>query len=209
MADEEALHLLVHEEAGGSVWMTSPNLPGLLYGRESAEDFWDDLEEVLRDVDAPVGPRLVYRFLPVGEVDGNEVVVAVPQDARKGERLALVELFLGTLNDDEQVLDFVSEDTFRLPTGEIMVFAAMPEDTLGTVNGALFPSEAALVITPYGDPEGRGVCMVTVASDLSMDDDDPRRLLTKTLPDTATVAELIEGLPVDQRDRRRQLVTVS
>lgn len=184
-------------------------MPGLLYGRESAEDFWDDLEAVLRDVDAPAIPRALHLVVPVGKVDGTDVSIVVPQDAHNDERSALVDRFLRIIDDDVQALDFVSEATFRLPTGEILVFAALLDDRVGLVSGALFPTEAALVICPFEDGLHHGMWMVTVASDRYMDDDDPRRLLAKTLPDTATIAELIETLPSGESDQRRQLVTVA
>jgi hypothetical protein len=140
----EPIHLIVRVSADGSAYATSPQAPGLMYGRPSLTDLRSGLQDVLAfHFDRP-GPFDVIEHLERGfEVAGRELVTRIAQDEHLDQREAVFERIRRALAVPGQVVALVS--TVTNAVGEAVYVCAVPSDTLGWLSAQLDESGDALV----------------------------------------------------------------
>lgn len=197
----EFLHLVVHDEGDEGVWMVSPQVPGLVFGRPTFDELRAELDEVLEFAGAPDLPRVLHRVTHAVAPEGHGYQIVIAQDEHKAARAETAALLLGAMQDDQQRRRMFDQETPRLATGEVMFIAVASADHLDWVTGVLEPHDAAMAVAPVpGTP--RAVWMVNVSSTGGGEGDEPdRRVLSSWVqvsPSTDTIEDLIATLPLSE-----------
>lgn len=185
MADEP-IHLIVRPVDGG-YYVTSPQVPGLAYGRPTMEELRADLNDVLAfalDRPGPFSleehPELHY------DVGGRELVIRLTVDDHLPERQEALDRIVRALSLPEQADALVSGPTNLV--GERLYICVVPSDTLGWVGEQLDPrGEAATVAVALAD-ELLLTFLVSTDRDHGSVHLDPHR----------TVAEMMKTQPILQ-----------
>jgi hypothetical protein len=140
----ETIHLIVRPVAGG-FYVTSPQVPGLAYGRPTMEELRADLDDVLAfALDRP-GPFAVEEHGEAHyDVGGRELVIRLAIDDHIDERQEALNRIVRALSVPEQADALVAGPTNLV--GEKLYICVVPSDTLGWVGQQLDPrGEAATV----------------------------------------------------------------
>lgn len=130
----DTLHLVATNEREYGWSLTSPQLPGFVYGRPNREEFDADLEEALEFAGAPDCPRVLHEVERVRTPEDVDLLIRIARDRHVLERRRTAKLLLGALQDPQQRTgpDGLTSGP-RLPTGEILFVIALPSDRLGWV----------------------------------------------------------------------------
>jgi hypothetical protein len=196
---EQALHLVVFDEGSYGMSMSSPNLPGLIYGRADSDQFWADLDDVLEFAEAPPLPRVLHLVRRYETPEGREYLVAVELDDALAEREATAATFFGALTDEEQRRSMF-DDAPTLATGEVLFTVVTLDDTIDDAAGTLGPGQATIVVAP--GPLPRSIWTTRVAdADFVEDDNDAigrySPLSDTSMDSTSTIRELLSALPIE------------
>lgn len=137
-----ATNLIVTQEPDGSFSMESPQLPGFTMGRGTATELKRDYEHVLRELGVS-GPTTTHRQVRGFTAEGEEFVFRVKQGPDTDDRRELMDRVRAILGGDDrhQLMTMVAG-----PTGEVVLVAAMPNDTVGDLIDQMYPSRDAIVI---------------------------------------------------------------
>lgn len=140
----EPIHLIVRVSDDGSAYATSPQAPGLMYGRPSLKDLRSDLQDVLAfHFDRPEPFDVIEHLERHYEIAGRELVTRVAQDEHRDQRQAVYERIGRALTVLGQAEALVSAVTNK--AGEAVYVCAVPSDTLGWLAAQLDGSGDALV----------------------------------------------------------------
>jgi hypothetical protein len=149
---EDQIQLIVRLSDDGSAYATSPQLPGLLYGRSSLSELRRDLDGVLAfHLDRPGPFDVVEHRERQYEFGGGELVVRMAADNHQAERAAVARRIVAIAQVPRQAESLVTVATNRV--GESVYVCALPSDTVGWLAAQM-------------DPRGDGlVAALTIADD--------------------------------------------
>lgn len=140
----EPIHLIIRLSADGSVYATSPQAPGLVYGRSSLPELRSDLQDVLAFHFGRPGPfDVIEHHERHYEIAGRELVTRIALDDYRDQRQAVYERIGHALRVPGQAEALVSAVTNKV--GEAVYVCAVPSDTLGWLAAQLDGSGDALV----------------------------------------------------------------
>jgi hypothetical protein len=140
----DQIHLIVRLSEDGSAYATSPQLPGLLYGRSSIRELHRDLDGVLAFHLDRSGPFAVVEHQEEHyELADGELVVRVAVDEYQAERAAVARRVATVARMPVQAKTLVTAVTNR--AGEAVYVCAVPSDTMGWLAAQLDPRGDALV----------------------------------------------------------------
>ena len=186
----EPIHLLVRLSKDGSVYATSPQAPGLLYGRSSLEELRADLQDMLSfHFDQP-GPFEVIEHQEVHQdIGGREIVTRLAVDEHGPARAEVHNRIGRAIQVPDQADALLSAVTN--PAGEAVYVCAVSSDTIGWIVAQLDPRGDALTAA------------VTIADEMLFAlpfavDDGMRPAAWQRLTDTpdTTLSEVIQRSPV-------------
>ncbi len=141
---DQLINLIIRFSPNGDVYATSPQAPGLLYGRPSLKELRADLEEVLAFHFERPGPFDVlehheYQY----NVAGHELVIRIAIDDHYSERAAVRDRIGEVISVPEQAKSVVSAVTNS--AGEAIYVCSVPTDTFGWLLAQLYPQGDAIV----------------------------------------------------------------
>lgn len=140
----EPIHLIIRLSGDGSAYATSPQAPGLVYGRSSLEDLRSDLQDVLAfHFDQPGPFDVIEHHERHYDVAGRELVTRIALDNHLDQRQAVYERLGRALSVPGQAQALVSTVTNKV--GEAVYVCAVPPDTLGWLAAQLDGPGDALV----------------------------------------------------------------
>jgi hypothetical protein len=140
----DQIHLIVRLAEDGSAYATSPQLPGLLYGRSSVSELHRDLDGVLAFHLGRPGPfDVVEHGERHYELASGELVVRVAADEHQVERAVVAGRVAAVAQIPVQAKSLVTVVTNR--AGEAVYVCTVPSDTVGWLAAQLDPRGDALV----------------------------------------------------------------
>lgn len=146
---DNELHLIVRLSDDGKAYATSPQAPGLVFGRPSVEELRYDLDDVLSFHFGRPGPFMVQEHVERHyDLADGELVVRVAQDAHAAEREAVAERIIQAASVPEQSQALVS---IVNAVGEAVYVCAVPSDTLGWLAVQLQPGDTVNAALPIAD----------------------------------------------------------
>lgn len=126
----EQIHLIIRLSDDGSVYATSPQAPGLVYGRASLEELRSELEDVLSFHFGRPGPfDVIEHHERHYDIADRELVTRLAMDEHRDERQVVYERIGQVLSVPGQAESLVSAVTNKV--GETVYVCAVPSDTLG------------------------------------------------------------------------------
>jgi hypothetical protein len=141
---DELINLIVRFSENGDVYATSPQAPGLLYGRPSLEELHADLEEALIFHFERPGPfDILEHHEHQYDVAGHELVIRIAIDDSYNERAAVRDRIGEVITVAEQAKSVVSAVTNS--AGEAVYVCSVPADTFGWLVAQLYPQGDALI----------------------------------------------------------------
>ena len=140
----EPIHLIIRLSGDGSVYATSPQAPGLVYGRPSLKALRSDLQDALAFHFGRPGPfDVIEHHERHYEVAGRELVTRIALDEHRDQRQAVYERIGRALDVPGQAEALVSTVTNKV--GEAVYVCTVPSDTLGWLAAQLDGPGDALV----------------------------------------------------------------
>jgi hypothetical protein len=140
----EQINLIVRISDDGNAYATSPQAPGLIYGRPSLEELHADLDDVLSFHFNRPGPfEVVEHHERHLEIAGHELVTRLAADEHRKQRLMVYERLGRAMGIPEQAESLLSAVTNSV--GEVVYVCAVPSDTYGWLIAQLDPRGDALV----------------------------------------------------------------
>ena len=168
----------------------SPQMPGLVGGRDSLLQLRADLPEILRFAEVSLPVKIRTHVEQVYEAGGTEYIVRVAQDGHLDDRLAAVRRLHAALTIDDQREDLLSSPRTR--TGEVLFIAAVASDTVRDIAAQLHPSgDAAVVVGGVAD-QFVWTFHLTNAEDL---DEAARPLGALGLSENTSIGEIMRSRP--------------
>jgi predicted RNase H-like HicB family nuclease len=129
------LYLIIRLSDDGKAYATSPQAPGLAYGRPSLQELRADLGEVLEFHFGHPGPFTVVEHIEHHyDLAGGELVIRVAMDAHTAERESVAERIRQVANVPEQARSLVLAAN---AVGEAVYVCAVSSDTLGWLEAQL------------------------------------------------------------------------
>lgn len=139
----ETIHLLIRLSEDGKAYATSPQAPGLVYGRKSLEELRRDLQEVLSFHFNQPGPfDVVEHHERHHDIAGHELVTRIVMDQHRAARFEVLERLAQVMSVPEQAKSLLSAVTNTV--GEVVYVCAIPSDTIGWLTAQLSPHGDAL-----------------------------------------------------------------
>lgn len=192
MADR--LHLLVVHEGDYGWSLTSPQLPGFVYGRQTQQEFQADLPNALAFANAPNIPWVFHVVRRFSTPDGDEYTIRVAQDNFADERSRTAWRLHAVMGTEERK---GLMDGPRTALGERAFVCTVPTDTLEWVAQQLDPRGDALEMVVAVDDD------MIAGSPLSVSfvpaGDTLGSLADLGLPLSATVQDYFQTVPVKDR----------
>jgi hypothetical protein len=147
----EQIHMIMRLSDDGSVYATSPQAPGLIYGRQSLAEWRSGLQDVLSFYFDQPGPfDVIEHHERYYEVEGRELVTRLAMDGHRDQRQAVYERIGQVLRLPGQAESLVSAVTNTV--GETVYVCAVPSDTLGWLAAQLdAPGDAVIVALTIAD----------------------------------------------------------
>jgi hypothetical protein len=140
----EQIHLIIRPSGDGSVYATSPQAPGLVYGRASLEELRSDLDDVLLFHLGHPGPfDVIEHHERHYNIADHELVTRLAMDEHRDQRQAVYERIGHVLRVPGQAESLVSAVTNKV--GETVYVCAVPSDTLGWLAAQLDGSGDAFI----------------------------------------------------------------
>jgi hypothetical protein len=148
----EQIHMILRLSDDGSVYATSPQAPGLVYGRPSLAEWRSDMEDALSFHFGRPGPFNVIehheRHYDVGD---SELVTRLAIDEHLDQRQVVYERLGHVLRVPGQAESLVSAVTNTV--GETVYVCAVPSDTLAWLAAQLDgPGDAVIAALTIADP---------------------------------------------------------
>lgn len=135
---DEQLQLIIRLSDDGRAYATSPQAPGLVYGRPSLKELRHDLDGVLSFHFERPGPfRVAEHIERHYDLADGELVIRVAMDAHTKDREAVAKRIFQVAQLPEQARALVSAAN---PIGEAVYVCAVPSDTLGWLGAQLQPT---------------------------------------------------------------------
>jgi hypothetical protein len=160
----EQIHLIIRLSPDGSAYATSPQAPGLVYGRPSLEGLRSDLDDVLSFYLERPGPfDVIEHHERHYDIAGRDLVTRLAMDEHHGQRQAVYERIGRVLAVPGQAESLVSAVTNLVD--ETVYVCAVPSDTLGWLAAqasgpgdafiaALTIAENLLLTLPFVEDDG-------------------------------------------------------
>lgn len=140
---DEPVHLIIRLSKDGSTYATSPQAPGLLYGRKSLRELHADLQDVLSfHFDRPGPFEVIEHHERHHLIDGHELVTRLAIDEHRAARAEVHNRIGRAIGVPEQAASFLSSVTNSV--GEAVYVCAVPSDTIGWLAAQLDPRGDAL-----------------------------------------------------------------
>jgi hypothetical protein len=200
----ETIHLFARPTAPGDhdVYITSPQLPGLAYGRPTLRQARSELEDVLSfHLDRP-GPFevLEHHERYYSWADG-EFVTRIALDEHAQERQEVYLRLGAALTIPDQAAALLSEPTNKV--GEVVLVCAVPSDTVGWLSAQLDPIGPDAAVIAVATAEGLVFTMPLLRGEHSGIEAEP-------VPSSTTVSEIMRQSPIvsplgRQRDGERKV----
>lgn len=194
----EQIHLIIRLSGDGSVYATSPQAHGLVYGRPSLEELRSDLEDVLSFHFERPGPfDVIEHHERHYDIAGRELVTRLAMDEHRDQRQAVYERIGQVLNVPGQAESLVLAVTNKV--GETVYVCAVPSDTLGWLAAQLDrPGDALVAALTIAD---HFLLTLPIAED---DGTDPAWSLASSPPE-ARLSEIMQKIPVVTPPQRASL----
>jgi hypothetical protein len=147
----ESIHLIIRLSGDGSVYATSPQAPGLVYGRSSLQELRSDLQDVLAfHFDRPGPFDVIEHHERHYEIADRELVTRIALDEHRDQRQAVYERIGRALDVPGQAEALVSTVTNKV--GEAVYVCAVHSDTLGWLAAQLDgPGDALVAVLTTAD----------------------------------------------------------
>ena len=142
----DLIHLFVREESDGSVYATSPQAPGLVYGEPDLKALRQGVQDVLAfHFDEPGPFKVVEHHEYCYDVADHELVVRVAFDKHIADRQTVQERIRAAMSVPEQARDLADIPANKV--GEVVYVCAVPSDTTAWLGDQLDPrsSDAFMV----------------------------------------------------------------
>lgn len=141
----EQIHLIIRLAGDRSAYATSPQAPGLLYGRASLKELRGDLQDALSfHFDRPGPFEIIEHHERHYEIAGRELVIRLAMDGQQEQRLAVLDRINRAMAVPEQAESLISAVTNSV--GETVYVCAAPSDTVGWLASQLDPRGDAFVV---------------------------------------------------------------
>ena len=149
--DGNIIHLIVRD-TGEGFYATSPQAPGLAYGRATLAELRTDLDDVLAFHFNRPGPfHVLEHHERHYEIEGGELVTRIAVDEHRDERQEVYARLGRVLTVPGQARSLLEGPANRV--GEVVYVCAVPSDTIGWVAAQLDPrGEAVTVAVAIADP---------------------------------------------------------
>jgi hypothetical protein len=143
--------IVVSPETDDEDWgFYSPQVPGLVGGRDSLLQLSTDLPEILRFAEVALPVRVRMHVEHLYETNGVNYIIRVAEDEHRAERLIAAARLRAALVDDGQRQELLSSPPTR--TGEVLFIGAVATDVVEDLAAQLHPSgDAAVVVCNLGD----------------------------------------------------------
>jgi len=147
----EQIHLIIRLSDDGSAYATSPQAPGLVYGRPSLDALRLDLDEVLAFHLGRPGPFDVTEHHERHyDIAGGELVTRLALDKHLKERQEVYNRIGSVLSVPGQAVSLMSGVTNLV--GEVVYVCAVPSDTLDWLAAQLtHPGDALIAAVTIAD----------------------------------------------------------
>jgi predicted RNase H-like HicB family nuclease len=147
---DEPIHLIVRD-TGEGFYATSPQAPGLAYGRATLAELRADLQDVLAFHFNRPGPFQVLEHLERQHViEGGELVTRIADDEYRDQRQEVDGRLGRALVIPGQARPLLEGPVNRV--GEVVYVCAVPSDTIGWLAAQLDPrGDAAIVAVAIAD----------------------------------------------------------
>jgi predicted RNase H-like HicB family nuclease len=148
---DEVIHLLVRE-TGEGFYATSPQAPGLVFGRATLTDLRADLDDVLAfHFDRPGPFQVVEHHERQYEFDGRELVMRIALDEHRTERQEVYARLGRALAIPDQLRSLLEGPVNGV--GEIVYVCALSTDTVEWLIAQLDPhGDAVTIALAIADP---------------------------------------------------------
>ena len=145
------IHLLVRD-TGEGFYATSPQAPGLVYGRATLTELRTDLDDVLAfHFDRPGPFRVLEHHERQYQFDDGELVTRIAVDEHRNERQEVYARLGRALTVPDQLRSLLEGPVNRV--GEVVYVCAVPTDTVGWLVAQLDPrGDAVTVAVAIADP---------------------------------------------------------
>jgi hypothetical protein len=138
------IHLIVRLSEDGKAYATSPQAPGLAYGRQSLHELHDDLEGVLSFHFEQPGPfKVIEHHERHHDISGHELVTRIAMDEHHAARLTVSDRIGQVMAAPAQAESLLS--AVPNSAGEVISVCAGPSDTIGWLTEQLDPRGDAFV----------------------------------------------------------------
>lgn len=194
---------LVTRLTGQGGYATSPQAPGLTYGRPTLWDLRAGLDEVLAFHFNRPGPFPVVEHQErAHEVAGRELVTRLALDGRRAARREVYDRLIRALAAPEQARLVVEAPTNA--AGEIVYVCAVPSDTVRWLADQLdVRGDAIVVATAIADALVFTLPLVREQGEAGQ----RLRLGSRAYPVEATVGQIIADIPVVRPVTAERLLT--
>lgn len=185
----EQIHMIMRLSGDGSVYATSPQAPGLIYGRRSLAEWRSDLNDVLSFHFERPGPFAVIEHHERHyDVEGRELVTRLAMDEYHDQRQAVYERIGQVLRVPDQAESLVSAVTNTV--GETVYVCAVPSDTLAWLAAQLDgPGDAVIAALTIAD---QFILTLPIAKE---EGTHPAWSVASSAPDTR-LSEVMQKIPV-------------
>ena len=137
VVDDHVTHVFVTNEREHGYSMDSPQVPGLVFGRNTETEFRAEYQQVLHDVGVR-GRVTGHTQLRIQAFDGSECLIRFMQGETEAERKAVAVHVERLVKSAERCSEFLG-DLMPSPTGEYVFVACLATDTLGWLIDQLNP----------------------------------------------------------------------
>lgn len=192
---EKAIDLVIVEPStDDEAWaFYSPQIPGLVGGRDSVLQLREDLPAILRFAGVTLPARLRTPLEQTYDATGLAYIIRTAQDEHSKARLAAAQRLRAALLVPDQRDDLLSSPRTR--TVEILFIAAVASDTVEDIANQLHPSGDAAVVVCSVAEEFIWSFHFTNAEDL---DEAARPLDELGLSMETTIGEVMRKRPTGQ-----------
>ena len=188
----DPVHVIVRATDDG-FYVTSPQAPGLAFGRRTIEEVHGELQDVLAfHFDEPGPFAVVEHHERSHEVAGHELVARLAIDDHTAQRQETYQRLRAALAVPAQVEALVDEPANY--AGEVLYICVVPSDPLEWVGAQLDPrGESAMLVVAVADE-------LMLSFPVSTGSGTPR---SQPLgPDDHTVADLVRTTPIAHASNR-------
>lgn len=129
----KSLHLVATNEDGFGWSLTSPQVPGLTYGRRDLDQFQNGMRDVLDFADAPDLPWALHQEIRGVSPEGVEYRIRAAQDNYAPERRVVGDRVRSVVLTDPDLRPSLLASTKHSGVGDVLFITVVPDDRLGWV----------------------------------------------------------------------------